>query len=205
MLTSYKTAPHNHYQPHPTKPDQHTPNAVTWSLFSWRWTQWCPKHVETEVNNKHLNGASCWFFSSHTCRYVGIGQQLTCLWIFLNGLQLPRFEISHSSVFETFSIHWNSSRILHCVRYIFINVSKTLWPFQVSETIYPAIKCNPQKRNSSTSNLNLNLNIWYHSNVTDSTAPSESETEGINCVTKKKAWSLMFITKNTHLNIRLIH
>ena len=44
-----------------------TPNAVTRSLFSWRWAWWCPKHVETEVNNKHLNAASCWFFFSlHT-------------------------------------------------------------------------------------------------------------------------------------------
>jgi hypothetical protein len=25
----------------------------------------CPKHVETEVNNKHLIVASCWFFSLH--------------------------------------------------------------------------------------------------------------------------------------------
>ena len=28
---------------------------------------WCPKHVETEVNNKHLIVASCCFFSLHTC------------------------------------------------------------------------------------------------------------------------------------------
>ena len=37
-----------------------TPNAVTGPLFSWRWAQWCPKHVETDVNNKHLIVVSCW-------------------------------------------------------------------------------------------------------------------------------------------------
>jgi len=43
------------------------PNAVTRSLFSWRWAQWWPKHVETEVNNKHLIVASCWSsLSLHT-------------------------------------------------------------------------------------------------------------------------------------------
>jgi hypothetical protein len=55
------TGPHNRYQPHPTKPDQYTPNAVTGHLFSWRWAYWCPKHVETEVNIKHLIVTSCWF------------------------------------------------------------------------------------------------------------------------------------------------
>jgi len=44
-----------------------TPYAVTRSLFSWRWAYWCPKHVETEVDNKHLIVTSCWFFLSlHT-------------------------------------------------------------------------------------------------------------------------------------------
>ena len=44
-----------------------TPNAVTRSLFPWRWVKWYPKRVETEVNNKHLIVASCWFFLSlHT-------------------------------------------------------------------------------------------------------------------------------------------
>ena len=33
-------------------------------LFNY-WTEWCPKHVETEVKNKHLNVASCWFFYLH--------------------------------------------------------------------------------------------------------------------------------------------
>jgi len=33
-VLSYKTAPHNRYQPHPTKPDQYTPNAVKGPLFS---------------------------------------------------------------------------------------------------------------------------------------------------------------------------
>ena len=37
-------------------------------LFSWRWTSCCPNHVETEVNNKHLIVASCWFFCLHTAR-----------------------------------------------------------------------------------------------------------------------------------------
>ena len=57
---------------HPTTATNHiqqnqnnTPNAVTGSLFSWRWAYWCPKHVEIEVNNKHLIIASCWFFSLH--------------------------------------------------------------------------------------------------------------------------------------------
>ena len=43
-----------------------TPNAITGALFSWRCAYWCPKHVETEVNNKHLIVASCWFFCLHT-------------------------------------------------------------------------------------------------------------------------------------------
>ena len=34
--------------------------------FTFLWPCWCPKHVETEVNNKHLIVASCWFFSLHT-------------------------------------------------------------------------------------------------------------------------------------------
>ena len=35
VLTSCKTAPHNRYQPHPTKPDQYTTNAVTGSLLNF--------------------------------------------------------------------------------------------------------------------------------------------------------------------------
>ena len=58
VITSCKTAPHNRYQTHPAKPE-HT-NAVIRPLFFWRWAIWCPKHVETEFNNKHLIVASCW-------------------------------------------------------------------------------------------------------------------------------------------------
>ena len=174
--------------------DRNAPEAMVYSVSCISHSPW--------LSSSTKHGLEC-KWARNLRRYGGRGQQLTCLWIFLNGLQPLRFEISHSSVFETYSIHRNSSRILHIVRYIFINVSKTLWPFQVSETIYPAIKCNPQKPNSST--CNLNLNPWYHRNVSDSIAPSKSETEGVNFVTKKKAWRLMFIAKNTHLNIRLIH
>ena len=31
-----------------------TPNAVTGPLFSWRWSYWCPNHVETEVNSARI-------------------------------------------------------------------------------------------------------------------------------------------------------
>ena len=65
MLASYNAAPHNRYQPHPAEPEQHTKcsNRVFVLL---KMGIWCPKHVETEVNNKHLIVASCWFFSLHT-------------------------------------------------------------------------------------------------------------------------------------------
>jgi hypothetical protein len=36
LLTSYKTAPHNRYQPHPAEPAQYTVCSNTRSLFSWR-------------------------------------------------------------------------------------------------------------------------------------------------------------------------
>jgi hypothetical protein len=61
VLTSCKTAPHNSYQPHPVEPEQYTKCTNTRSLISWRWAYWRPKHAETEVNNKHLIVASCWF------------------------------------------------------------------------------------------------------------------------------------------------
>ena len=41
------------------------PNAVTGPLFFWRWAKWCPKYVQTEVNNKHMIVGSCWFFYLH--------------------------------------------------------------------------------------------------------------------------------------------
>ena len=63
---SYNAAPHNRYQPHLAEPAQYTVCSNARSLFSWRWAWWCPKHVETEVDNKHPIVASCWFFlSSH--------------------------------------------------------------------------------------------------------------------------------------------
>jgi len=66
VLAPYNTAPHNRHQPHPGEPAQHTACSNTRSLFFWRWAKWCPKHVETEVHNKHLIVASCWFsLSSH--------------------------------------------------------------------------------------------------------------------------------------------
>ena len=34
---SYNAAPHNHYQPHPAEPAQHTACSNTRYLFSWRW------------------------------------------------------------------------------------------------------------------------------------------------------------------------
>ena len=61
--TQHPTTATNHIQQN----QRSTPHAVTRSLFSWRWAWWCPKHVETEVDNKHLIIASCWFFLSlHT-------------------------------------------------------------------------------------------------------------------------------------------
>ena len=66
VLAPYNAAPHNRYQPHTAEPAQYTICSNTRSSFSWRWAKWCPKHVETEVDNKHLIAASCWFsLSSH--------------------------------------------------------------------------------------------------------------------------------------------
>ena len=36
------------------------------------WASLCPKHVETEVKNKHLNVATCWFFLS-TYIFIFVG------------------------------------------------------------------------------------------------------------------------------------
>jgi len=47
VLTPYNAVPHNRYQPHPAEPAQYTTCSNTRSLFSWRWAEWCPKHVET--------------------------------------------------------------------------------------------------------------------------------------------------------------
>jgi len=68
MLTPYNAASHNRYQPHPALPAQ-TPYAVIRGLCSPDdGHKGCPKHVETVVNNKHLNltiniciVASCWY------------------------------------------------------------------------------------------------------------------------------------------------
>jgi len=56
ILQDRPTTATNHIQQN----QNNTPNAVTGPLFSWRWVWWCPKHVETEVNKKHLIVASCW-------------------------------------------------------------------------------------------------------------------------------------------------
>ena len=65
MLTSYKTAPQNRYQPHPAEPELYTKCSNTVFVLL-KMGIMMPKHVETEVNNKHLIVASFWFFSLHT-------------------------------------------------------------------------------------------------------------------------------------------
>ena len=54
-----------------TATNQYTVCSNTRCFFSWRWTYLCPKHVEIEVDNKHLIVAFCWFFLSlQTLRFV---------------------------------------------------------------------------------------------------------------------------------------
>ena len=65
VLTSYNAAPHNRYQPLPAEPEQYTKCSNTVFVLL-KMGIWCPKHVETEVDNKHLIFASCLLsLSSH--------------------------------------------------------------------------------------------------------------------------------------------
>ena len=59
QLTYCKTAPHNRYQSHPAEPEQHT-KCSNRAFVLLKMGIWCPKHVETEVNNKHIIVASSW-------------------------------------------------------------------------------------------------------------------------------------------------
>jgi len=63
VLTSYKAAPHNRYQPHPAEPDQNTKcSNVVFVLLKMGIT--IPETCWDRSNNKHLIVASCWFFLS---------------------------------------------------------------------------------------------------------------------------------------------
>jgi hypothetical protein len=67
LLASYNAAPHNRYQPHPTEPEQYTTCSNT-AFVLLKMGIMMPKHVETEVDNKHLIVASCWFSLSAVTR-----------------------------------------------------------------------------------------------------------------------------------------
>ena len=64
VLTSFKTAPHNRCQPHPAEPEHYT--KCSNGFFVLLKMGIMMPEVETEVNNKHLTVASCWFFYLHT-------------------------------------------------------------------------------------------------------------------------------------------
>ena len=66
MLASYNATPHNRYQPHPAEPEQYTTCSNTGLFSPEDGHNDGTKHVETEVDTKHLIVASCWFsLSSH--------------------------------------------------------------------------------------------------------------------------------------------
>ena len=60
MLTPYNAAPHNHYQPHPAEPAQHTTCSNT-RLVLLKMAIMMPEICYESVDNKHLTVASCWF------------------------------------------------------------------------------------------------------------------------------------------------
>ena len=65
VLTSYNAAPHNRYQPHPAKPEQHT-KCSNRAFVLLKMGIMLPETCWDRCNNKHLIVASCWFFlSSH--------------------------------------------------------------------------------------------------------------------------------------------
>ena len=60
VLTPYNAAPHNHYQPHPAEPAQHTTCSKT-RLVLLKMGIMMPETCSEIAKNKHLTVASCWF------------------------------------------------------------------------------------------------------------------------------------------------
>ena len=60
MLTPYKAAPHNRYQPHPAEPAQHNTCSNT-RLVLLKMGIMMPETCWEIVKNKHLTVASFWF------------------------------------------------------------------------------------------------------------------------------------------------
>jgi len=60
VLAPYNTAPHNHYQPHPAEPAQHTTCSST-RLVLLKMGIMMPETCWENVDNKRLTVASCWF------------------------------------------------------------------------------------------------------------------------------------------------
>jgi len=60
VLAPYNTAPHNHYQPHPAEPAQHTTCSNT-RLGLLKMGIMMPETCWESFDNKHLTVASCWF------------------------------------------------------------------------------------------------------------------------------------------------
>ena len=68
VLASYNAAPHNHYQPHPAVPAQHT-MCSNIRLVLLKMGIMMPETCWEIVENKHLTVASCWFsLSLHSFR-----------------------------------------------------------------------------------------------------------------------------------------
>jgi len=60
VLTPYKAAPHNRYQPHPAETSQHN-TCSNIRLVLLKMGIMMPETCREIVKNKHLTVASCWF------------------------------------------------------------------------------------------------------------------------------------------------
>jgi len=60
VFAPYNAAPHNHYQPHPAEPAQHTTCSNT-CLVLLKMGIMMPETCWESIDNKHVTVASCWF------------------------------------------------------------------------------------------------------------------------------------------------
>ena len=77
VLTPYKAAPHNRYQPHPAEPAQHN-TCSNIRLVLLKMGIMMPETCWEIVKNKHLTVASCWFsLSLHSAYFLRAEELLT--------------------------------------------------------------------------------------------------------------------------------